>query len=147
MKFVLDSSAIVPILHTEDQSENALRFVELCQQAGIGLAVSPLIYCEVGNCIVQFSKKEKKNGQTFMNNLLGMHFESVPMTVELLSQAMSIAQKRGLTYYDAVHAATANTENAPLITLDNELLSRVKNSLDLEDAKEYVEMMMRNAKD
>ena len=141
MKFVLDSSAIVPILHEEDQSKNALQFIESCQDEGISLAVSTLVYYEIGNCIVQFAQKEKKNGQKYLSHLLAMQFEVVPMNNELLIFAMGLAQKERVTYYDAIHAGSALIENAPLITLDKELLTKFKNTMAVEEGIEYVKTL------
>ncbi|MFO8052181.1 MAG: type II toxin-antitoxin system VapC family toxin [Thermoplasmatota archaeon] len=141
MKMVMDSSALVPVLHDEDESENAIRFMEMCREEGVSLAVSPLVYSEVGNCIVQFSKREGRTGKKFLNKFLGLHLERIPMDNKLLLSALSIAESKELTFYDAVHAASAASVDAPLITLDKELISKVDKAIDLREGIEYLEAL------
>jgi predicted nucleic acid-binding protein len=141
MKFVMDSSALVPILHDEDETDNAHRFFDLCRKIGISLSISPLARCEVGNCILQFAKREHKDPMVYLNRFLRIDLEMIPMDDDLLLEAMDIAKESKLTFYDAIHAAGAKIAGSPLVTLDEALLARTKNALDLADAIDYLESL------
>ena len=141
MKMVMDSSALVPILHDEEESENAIRFMEMCREEGVSLAVSTLVFSEVGNCIVQFSKREGRTGKIFLKKFLELHLERIPTDNKLLLSALSMAESKELTFYDALHAASADSIDAPLITLDRELLLKVDKAIDLKEGIEYLKAL------
>ena len=138
MRFVLDSSAIVPLLHEEDQTKNANSFFDLCHKHGVDLAISPLVRCEVGNCIVQFAKRENIDASRYLEMFMGIRFRMIPIGDQLLTFAIEISRKNGLTFYDAIHAAGAYLEDSPLVTLDKVILSRTEGSLDLSAAVELL---------
>lgn len=138
MNLVLDSSAIVPILHDEKETDHARSFFDLCLKKGVSLSISPLVRCEVGNCIINFAKRERKDPTRYMERFLGIHMTSTPMDDELLIEAMRIARENGLTYYDAIHAAGAMIGGSLLVTLDDELLSKIEDAMDLKGTIEFL---------
>lgn len=138
MKMVLDTSAIVPLLHQEEQTDNAYRFFELCHKYGIFLSISPLVTYEIGNCILTLSRTEDKDAKTFLENYLGMDLRSIHSDDDLLYESLDLAIKKKLTFYDAVHAIGGVRESAPLITLDKELLTRIDNSMSIKEAVDFI---------
>ncbi len=139
MIFVLDSSVIVPLFHQEEQSENAFRLFELCREAQISLAISPLVNCEVGNCIVQFTRGTKIDANAYMNKLLEMELKEIPLDHDVLMGALAISKEHRLTFYDAVHVSSASKAGSHLITLDREILKCIDTSLDLDEAIDLIE--------
>jgi len=138
MKMILDTSAIVPLIHREEQTDNAYHFIELCNKYGLFLSISPLVSYEMGNCILQFSRKGSKSAREFLSHYLGMDLRSIDTDDDLLYGSLELAIEKNLTFYDAVHAMGGVRESAPLITLDKELLAKMENSMSIEDAIEYI---------
>lgn len=141
MRFVIDSSAIVPILHEEKETTNAETFFDLCYMNRISLSISPLVRCEVGNCIINFTRREGKDPFQYMERFLGIDLEIIPLDDALLLMATEIAHEKKLTFYDAIHAAGARSKGSPLITLDGELMTKVDDAIDLEEAVEILKML------
>lgn len=141
MNFVMDSSAIVPILHEEEETENAVKLIEMCLEKGIQLAISPLVLYEVGNCIIQFSKRESRDGKEYLRKFLDMDLKVIEINDDILLSTCDLAREHDLTFYDAVHAEISAFEDSILITLDGKLLSSIDRSLDLNGAIEYLETL------
>ncbi|MCU0800010.1 MAG: type II toxin-antitoxin system VapC family toxin [Candidatus Thermoplasmatota archaeon] len=142
MMLVLDSSVIVPLFHEEEQSDNAVRLFELCDEAKISLAISPLVHCEVGNCLVQFTKGTNRDASAYMEKLLEMDLKEIPLDRDVLMGALAISREHRLTFYDAVHVSSASRTGTNLITLDREILTRMDNSLDLDEAIDLIETVL-----
>ena len=138
MKFTLDLSVIVPLFNMEEETDNAGLFFDLCYEHSIPIAISPLVLNEVGNCIVQISKKVGKSGKEYMKRFLEMDLKVIDVDNDTLLSAFDIARKNDLTFYDAVHAAVSKKEKSVLITLDKELLSAIDGSLDIEGAIYFI---------
>lgn len=90
MRFVLDPSAIVPLIHEEDQTKNAFGFSDLCHKHGVDLAISPLVRCEVGNCVVQFAKRENIDASRYLEMFMGIRFRMIPIGVAIPSSGGGI---------------------------------------------------------
>ncbi len=146
MMFVLDSSVIVPLFHQEEQSENAVRLFTLCREAQISLAISPLVNCEVGNCLVQFTRGTGLDASAYMEKLLEMDLREVPLNNDVLLGAMEISKEHMLTFYDAVHVSSASKTGSHLITLDREILKSIDISLDLDEAIDLIEKALAVSK-
>lgn len=139
MKFILDSSSIVPLFNQEEETENAERFFHLCHQYGIPVAISSLVLHEAGNCIIRISKKAKVDGKEHMKRFLEMDLKVIEADNDLLLSAYGIAKEYDLTFYDAVHAAVSRKEKSVLITLDKDLLDAIDESLDIMGAIDFIE--------
>ena len=60
----------------------------------------------------------------------GPRFHAVAMDGDLLERAMFVARRARLRAYDAVYVALALARDAPLLTLDNEVIERSKANFD-----------------
>lgn len=139
MRFILDSSVIVPLFNQEEETVNAELLFDLFNEYIIPFAISPLVLHEVGNCIILISKKAKLDGMEYMKRFLEMDLKVIEVDNDLLLSAYDIAKEYDLTFYDAVHVAVSRKEKSVLITLDKDLLDAIDESLDIMGAIDFIE--------
>ncbi len=68
-----------------------------------------------------------------------LNIEFVPLDHDLACKSQSLAQKKNITYYDAVHVALCKKNKAILITQDRELPKKYKNTLSIDEILKRIE--------
>lgn len=128
---VLDSSVIAAVFFKEDASPRALESVAECDPFTLDLAV-----CEVGNVAwkqVSFSGEEKERALDALRDCLEFinTICIILKSADLLEEAFEIAVMDKTTFYDSLFLAAAEKERVPLLTLDERLYGRVKETRDV----------------
>ena len=136
MSFVLDSSVVAKLFFQEDGSGEAAKFLEICVHENVKLLGQELLLYEVGNVIWKKTRGTGVDGRPYMRQLGQLNIDFVPLDSQLMLQAMKLAQKKDISYYDAVHVALAETKGVPFITADRKLLELVPGAMTIEKALE-----------
>ncbi|MEQ9716304.1 MAG: type II toxin-antitoxin system VapC family toxin [Candidatus Asgardarchaeum sp.] len=129
MKLVLDTSAIAAIFFEEEKSGTVEKIVEESEE----LFTADLTFAELLNIAwkrVVFFNEEKdlvfealKKAYQFIDSIC-----TIFSTKNLFEKALELAISLKITGYDAVFLALAEKENAKLLTLDDKLANKIKNT-------------------
>ncbi len=130
-KAVLDSSVIAAIFFFEEASARALDMADGCDPVTLDLAVP-----EVGNVAwkrVAFSGEDEGTAIAALRDCLEFVRETCALleSADLLEEAFEIAVQDKVSVYDSLFLAAAESEGAPLLTLDKKLYERVKEKRDV----------------
>lgn len=125
MSFVLDSSvAMAWVLPDESSSAADSIMSRLAETSAIVPALWPL---EIGNVLVMASRRARIDPKKIQDLLAVLY--SLPITVEdapdrdTLMRTLSLAERHGLTAYDAAYLELALRRALPLATFDDRLRS------------------------
>lgn len=117
-KVIIDASVLVKIIAEEKSSSAAQELIRLCLQKKIKLILPELIFYEIINAITFNKETPIADTIFFILELKKIAQKIVLLEEQLISQVIEIIQKHKLTSYDSVYIATAELENAFLITAD-----------------------------
>jgi predicted nucleic acid-binding protein len=134
MRFVLDSSFIAKLITDEELSDEAIELYEREHMRELELIASQLAVYEVGNVIWKKVKKSGGDGGKYLEALLSLDVLYIGMEGHLTAEAMRIAQENDVTFYDAIHVATAESRQANLLTEDRELQRKFSFAISIRDA-------------
>lgn len=118
---VVDASALGAILFDEPESESLLPVLE-----GFDLKAPALLPFEIASICHKKMKKHPKEAAKHAQALAYFGQLSVELFPVAPSQALAVAQKHGLTTYDASYLALAKALNVELVTLDAALARAVR---------------------
>ena len=123
MSFVIDTSITLAWLYDDERTEAIERVLELVH--GAGACVPAIWHLEVANGLLQGIKQrriDRKWRTHAMSNLREMNIVVDPQTNEFAwSDTLSLADRFGLTMYDASYLELAQRKAFPLATLDRQL--------------------------
>lgn len=125
MSYVLDASVFIATLSPAERHHLAARALVALRPPEEPFLVPALFRLEV------LSALTRKGAPTELVDtadalIRGPGFQSLPVGVELLSQACDLARRSGLRAYDALYAALAWCRPATLLTLDRDVVDRLK---------------------
>ena len=123
MKLILDSSVIAKLFLEEIGSEEAIEIMENTYLKDLEIIASELIFYEVGNTIWKHLRKNKNNGTEYIKKIFLLNIDYIPLSEELANEAMKLAHKHDITYYDGVHIALGQNYESPFVTEDKSLLN------------------------
>jgi predicted nucleic acid-binding protein len=123
MSLVLDSSAALGWIYPDEASDLARAIFELVAAAGAW--VPPLWYIEVGNSL-QTGVRRRRIDRAFrdgaLRDLAQLQIDVDPAATGFVwSGAVPLADRFGLTVYDAVYLELAHRRGLPLASLDGAL--------------------------
>ena len=142
MKLILDSSVIAKLFLEETGSDEALKIMESSYIKDLEIIASDLIFYEVGNTIWKHLRKKKKEGNEYMNKLYLLNIDYITLNENLAVEAMKLAQKHDITYYDGVHIALSQEYKTHLVTEDKLLINKFKMAINLKKAIEEIEKIV-----
>jgi predicted nucleic acid-binding protein len=138
MNLILDSSVIAKLFLEETGSEEALEIMESSYIEDLKIIASDLIFYEVGNTIWKHLRNKKIDGIEYIKKLFLLNIDYIPLSENLACEAMKLAHKHGITYYDGVHMALSQEYKSPLVTEDKLLLNKFKTAINLTKAIEEI---------
>lgn len=127
-------------LRDEPDSDTALVLFDRFTNGEIDLCVPTLFFCEMGSVLLTAVRRGRLTREAALGNvadLQGLHLDTVPLTGEL-EAAMVYGLRLGLSLYDAVYLAAAESRGVPLLTYDRRLLEAASPNLDWVLAPEAV---------
>lgn len=121
MSLVVNSSIIVAWLMPDEDDAVAVHAIQEIIRSGAD--VPSLFLSEVANVLTVNSRRGRIGSpMTFLTDLLGLEFrEDSGASFEAVSRAVVLAERHGLTVYDATYLELALRLGRPLATLDKPL--------------------------
>ena len=127
---VIDTSALVKFVLPEDHSDVVRSLVARHRTSGLTLLAPDYILVESANVLWKYVQRDTllaDQARLALKVLEQTGVILVPHT-QLLEDAMRFAMAVSITVYDALFAVLALRENAPLITADYPLVTRLSDT-------------------
>jgi predicted nucleic acid-binding protein len=120
---VCDASVVLKWFHAEgeEEVEESRTLLDLHASGAIALSVLDLTAYEVGNALVRGAGAPASAAQAALE-ALALICPKLALSTADLADALTLAERHGLTVYDAAYAAMARNRGARLVTLDRLLL-------------------------
>jgi len=129
---VVDASVTILLFVDEPESPNAWKlFWRLTEPDPPTFFAPDLMYIECANILWKYTRRsgyDARQAQENLEDLAQLEIESVP-TRELSVRAYELAQREGVTAYDACYVVLAQELDCPLITLDKSLVQKIPESI------------------
>lgn len=111
MKILLDTSIIIDFVRQKEKQDTILHLLAYKQEK---IYISIVTHSELhsGRSIWENKKAKKELDQIFSNIVV------LPINIEISTLAGRIKAKKGIDLLDAIIAATAISNNIPLVTLN-----------------------------
>jgi predicted nucleic acid-binding protein len=123
-KYLIDTSALYPILISGIPLN-----IEEC-------AVSYLTEYEVGNVLWRENRQKKLKNPTRIATIFSEALNTLhKVSIDSISDVLTIAIQRNLTFYDASYAYIAEKQNMVLVTEDKDLLKKCKVAISIDKMK------------
>ncbi len=123
-KIVIDNSVLVPLFFPDEQAEFSDRVLRRVHD-GVHLIAPRLALIEFGNVVLRGVRQKRISqsvGDAALSDFMQLPVQFIDSFAETqLSRVMRLAQRRGLTAYDATYLALAIDEGAALASLDSAL--------------------------
>lgn len=130
---VLDSSVVLKwIFADEENSPFALNFREDHIKGEQKIAVVPLLYFEIANILAIKSSLSSNEAEEAFSEIYNFELEEHNLEFEDYKQAISLANEKSISVYDASYIVLAEKLTCEFVTADKKLVSKVK---DLEFVK------------
>ena len=125
MTVVLDASVFVATLSPAERHHEVAKALYALRPATTPFLVPAVFRLEVLSAL---TRKGAPGGLIDTTDALirGPSFRSVPVAADLLEHAADLARKAGLRAYDALYATVAWRRQATLLTLDRDVVDRLK---------------------
>lgn len=122
---VSDASVAVKWFHAEGEQEvtESRSLLDAHKERTVALTILDLTPYEVGNALLRGRAKAGAEKVAIVLEALGAICPTLKPSDEETRRATELAERYGLTLYDAAYAAVAETRNAVLVTLDADLLN------------------------
>ena len=129
MELVLDASVVVTLLVQDSPMEIPNAVLDAIDDGAI-VTVPPHFQLEVANFLVQAQRRGSLSASGAQQAL--RYLQHLPITVDtsmhtqIFTDVIAIAQRKGITSYDAAYIHCARTRGARLASLDKQLLAAAK---------------------
>ena len=126
MELVLDASVVVALLVQDSPMEIPNAVLDAIDDGAI-VTVPPHFQLEVANFLVQAQRRGSLSASGAQQAL--RYLQHLPITVDtsmhtqIFTDVIAIAQRNGITSYDAAYIHCARTRGARLASLDKQLLA------------------------
>lgn len=113
------------LLGDEEERAAALSLLDRYLAGEVDLVVPDVFFVEVSNALLMAVRRKRLSGEEALQarqELMDLHLESSG-TGFLLESALLLGLRLGLTAYDAVYLALAESQGIPLVTADKKLLA------------------------
>ena len=129
MELVLDASVVVALLVRDSPMDIPNAVLDAIDDGAI-VTVPPHFQLEVANFLVQAQRSGKLSATGAQQAL--RYLQHLPITVDssmhgqIFTDVIALAQRNGITSYDAAYIHLARTRGATLASLDKQLLAAAK---------------------
>lgn len=120
---VCDASVVLKWFHAEGEEElgESRALLDLHRSRRAALSILDLTMYEVGNALI-LGMRVPADRTGVVVEALDAICPSLTITLPELTDALALAERHGLTVYDAAYASVARSRRARLATLDRRLL-------------------------
>jgi predicted nucleic acid-binding protein len=124
VEVICDASVVLKWFHAEGEAEveESRALLDLHRSRTVALSVLDLTAYEVGNALVRGLGASAAQARVVLE-ALDVVCPGLSVTLPELADALTLAERHGLTLYDAAYAAVARSRDARLATLDRLLLA------------------------
>jgi predicted nucleic acid-binding protein len=138
LRYVVDASVGIKLFIAEPLSDIAhALFEKLTEDPPAELFVPDLFYIECTNILLKYIRRFSRSledSRTDLADLTLLAIKSTP-TLELMEDALVLANEKNLTAYDACYAILAKRMDIPLITADEPMVKVIEWAIWLGDIK------------
>jgi len=140
--YVVDASVVAKwVLPGEPFEENALLVKTNYTSGKYPVCAPSLLVQEIGNSLWKAIKRKRitqENADKSLKNLsdLGIALYQIDWTE--ISKVLQIAEKTGLTIYDASYLFLSKKTEAPVITADDKMFQKAKDDFRILHLRDYV---------
>ena len=120
-KLVVDASAILAIVLAEPERRDVEHVLATRTRAGTALLAPPGLWLEVVNSLVRRHRWSSEGVLEAFRDIDAFRIQLVDLRRSMLVLTLDLAERHGLTAYDASYLAVAMAEEADLLTLDRDL--------------------------
>ena len=120
---VCDASVVLKWFHEEgeEEVEPSRALLDLHRSHRVALSVLDLTFYEIANALLR-GLRARSDDVAIVLDALAEICSQIPVSHAALSEAVKLAERHGLTVYDAAYAAVAIARRAQLATMDRALL-------------------------
>ena len=126
VRYVVDASIVVKWFVEEDYSEKALDLEKRYVEGSIDLIAPCILNFEVLNALKFSHHFGEEELVEVAKALTKYQFDLRELQGEIATKTIIIAMRKGITIYDAAYVAIAEIEGVHLITADEKLINKVK---------------------
>lgn len=120
-RLVVDASVMIAIVRPEPERAVLLEILAERTRAGVALVAPSGLWLEIVNSLVRRHRTTSERILETLKEIDGFGIRIVDIGRPLLLLTLDLAERFGLTSYDASYLAVAITEDADLLTLDRDL--------------------------
>lgn len=120
-RLVVDASAMIAIVRSEPEQGVLETILEARKRAGVRLLAPTGFWLEIVNSLVRRHRLSSEEVLEAFRDIDAVGLHMVDTGRSLLLLTLDLAERFGLTAYDASYLAVALTEDADLLTLDRDL--------------------------
>lgn len=123
---VVDASVIVKLAKNEEGTERALKIKREHVKGHEKIMVPGLLFYEIANALQYADELDEEDIAKFLEILDDLDFEVINPDVEDIIKAVSWAEERNVTVYDASYLSLATKFEVKLITADGAFFDKVQ---------------------
>lgn len=120
---VVDASAMITFLRSEPGADAVLQVISARKRSGGALLVPAGFWLEIVNSLIRRHRMSSAEVLEALTEIDAFGIQAVQLERPMVLMVLDLAERFGLTGYDASYLALAITERADLLTLDGELTS------------------------
>jgi predicted nucleic acid-binding protein len=125
MKCVVDTNVFIAALRPDEKSHLPCRdFLQRCLQTTTSMICPVIVLAEISGCIARAVRNPHEAEVVLLKFRKNPSLRLIPIDATIAESAARFAARLFLKGADAIYLATAKSSDAPLITLDDEILSR-----------------------
>ena len=124
-QMILDASVIAKWFLVEEGGERALQLRDEYVKGTIDIAVPELLLYEVAN-VLRYKDFSEEDVKKAMLSLMDMDLFIAGMSHSLMERTVEISMECGITIYDGVYVALAESLSTELVTADRKLYEKTK---------------------
>ena len=129
IRCVVDASVGIKLFVEEEFSEKVqILFARLADEAPAELYVPDLFYIECANILLKYTRRFKRPIEDSQADLADLNELALKptSTADLMEEALTLANDKNLTAYDACYAVLAKKLALPLITADEPMAKAIE---------------------
>lgn len=129
IRCVIDASVGIKLFVEEELSEKVQNlFARLADESPAELYVPDLFYIECANILLKYTRRFKRPIEDSQADLADLNELAIKpaSTADLMEEALTLANDKNLTAYDACYAVLAKRLALPLVTADEPMVKAIE---------------------
>ena len=124
MKVCLDTNVFIAVKNKEEDFEFCIKILDAIEEKYIEGSISTIVIAEV--LVGFYIKNEKIEANRFLNSAI-LHFDIIPVNIDITQKAAQIRARYGIKLPDAIiTASTINSNSDYFITFNRTMLKKLE---------------------